>query len=868
MFTNETGTQDRAPIDPKTLTAPPLKGVKGVVGQAPALRITNADFMRVVFKHCPEGAVAVVCSKPGDPQSGPWVSEPAGKVDAQCPPDHNNYFNCSTFRPNESAEVRAQKILFGGFHALMLDDVGTKVNPERTAGLKPSWSIETSPGNYQLGYVLAEPLCDVAAVESLQKAIVSAGLCDPGAIGVARWARLPNAVNGKPKYLVDGKAFRCRLAEWNPALCYTVEEIQTALKLSHSPPLPVSSRTNGTNAVKLRSLGDDVYTPASVDNPVLTRLREVGLYKQQLAPGKHDISCPWAHEHTDQIDDGAAYFEPSNAFPTGGFRCHHSHGAERHVGGLIEFLEVSSAEARNRPRIRLVPGELNRVVEAAEESLASQGRFYQAGGAIVCIQADPAVNNARIELVAEQALTRALAEAADWERWDGQSKGWARCDPSVRMVNMLHRAQSYLALPVLRGLARQPFFREEDGKLVKTAGYDRVSGRFAVFDEAKFALGEPTPEAARTSLGRLEKLLEEFWFPSETDRSAALCAMLTAAVRPSLPLAPAFSITASRSGSGKSYLSSIISQFAAPGDPLNVSYPTTSEEATKQVLTLLIQCPAVINFDDMDANWKAYGAINRMLTATTITDRVLGSSKAVTASTQTFVLGSGNNIEPLQDLRRRVISIRLSPPTASPAMLSYKGNPAEWIKREREAYVSDALTIVAAWRRCGMPKADVSNIASFGGPWSDYCRHPLIWLGHPDPATSLFEQVQSDPDSEELGELLEAWFEVFETRATTLRKVLEACGRNGGDRLREAIEDLPVTDGQSVNRGKFGWYLSKQRGRIAGNLQLEKADCGERNAWRVTRVDDEFADPPFTPFVASASTAVPKAAPPANCGTG
>ena len=84
----------------------------------------------------------------------------------------------------------------------MLDDVGTKVPDERLGDIEPTWRIETSPGNYQVGIALTEPLTDAAKATELQQAIIEAGLCDPGAGGLNRWARLPNGINGKPKHIL------------------------------------------------------------------------------------------------------------------------------------------------------------------------------------------------------------------------------------------------------------------------------------------------------------------------------------------------------------------------------------------------------------------------------------------------------------------------------------------------------------------------------------------------------------------------------------------------------------------------------------------------------------------------------------------
>ena len=67
----------------------------------------------------------------------------------------------------------------------------------------------------------------------MQKAVIDAELCDSGANGMARWARLPVGINGKPKYKTpEGKRFQCRLTEWHPEVRYTVEELVAGLKLS------------------------------------------------------------------------------------------------------------------------------------------------------------------------------------------------------------------------------------------------------------------------------------------------------------------------------------------------------------------------------------------------------------------------------------------------------------------------------------------------------------------------------------------------------------------------------------------------------------------------------------------------------------
>ena len=222
-----------------------------------------------------------------------------------------------------------------------------------------------------------------------------------------------------------------------------------------------------------------------------------------------------------------------------------------------------------------------------------------------------------------------------------------------------------------------------------------------------------------------------------------------------------------------------------------MSYPTTSEEATKVILSLLLTSPAVIEFDDMDTDWIPHGTIKRMLTAEHITDRILGVSKTATVSTRTLFLGSGNNVGPIRDLLRRVLTIHVDPRSATPATMSYKGFPVDEVRRRRGVYVAAVLTIIQAWRRAGSPRAEVNSIVTFGGAWSDYCRYPLMWLGHPDPATALLEQVRHDPDGDALSGLMTEWHAVFGSTPTTVRKAVEAALRDQSN-LLDAIREFPL----------------------------------------------------------------------------
>jgi hypothetical protein len=126
---------------------------------------------------------------------------------------------------------------------------------------------------------------------------------------------------------------------------------------------------------------------------------------------------------------------------------------------------------------------------------------------------------------------------------------------------VLFDSTSYPHLPVLSGLARQPYLRP-DGSLMMAAGYDAGTGLFGVFDARAFSIPEnPSRADAEAALAVLRDLLAEFSFVDEVDSVAALTAMLTASIRPRLPAAPMFHARAHMLGSGKSYLCELITSL-------------------------------------------------------------------------------------------------------------------------------------------------------------------------------------------------------------------------------------------------------------------------------------------------------------------
>lgn len=804
--------------------------------------VTNSVFLEAIFGPVTADANAkpLVCGKTGDPSRGAWDAQPYPSDTGNA--ELNWYATPALFVPDGHGIYRAQKKFATSVHCVVLDDVGTKIPMAKLGNCPPTWLLETSPGNHQAGYVFEEPLKDMAQANALKAYMIEAGLCDPGASGAAtRWFRLPVGINGKP---IHGQPSpRCRLVRWEPELHRSVETLVLAFGLhldarevapavASAAPLPVRAEAVVTDM-------DSIYTPKPKHHPVIEELKAQGLYKSKLGPGKHDITCPWVHEHTAAVDHGTAYFEASLLFPKGGFKCQHAHGSRYHLAEFLEKLNVEIVAAQHRSTIQVLQGELHRVVDAAERELAALGRFYQRSGVIVAIATDPATSAPMIQEVSQAHLLQTLSRSINWMRPTGQHGDMQACDPPGRHVRVMAESGHHPHLPVLNGLSRQPFLAE-GGRLVADNGYDQGSGVYAAFDPVLFPiLQSPTREEAMEALRSIQALLSEFAFASESDAAAALAAILTAAIRPGLPTAPMFHIKAASYGSGKSYLSSVISAFSGPGRPTIVAFPCDEVECQKLLLSTLKGAPAVVVFDNLTDDLVPHKSLCTVLTEEHMTGRVLGISETITVGTRTLFLSSGNNVDAVRDMARRTITIVLDPQVENPASRHFAGDPMVVLRQRREAFVAHALTIVRAWLAAGSPQRDVPPMNSFE-QWSLWVRQPLMWLGLPDPALRSFEQQALDPERELLGRCLQAWRGVFGSTPSMIREAVATISMSGtaAKELQEVMKEI-AEERSEINRRRLGKWISRHQGRIVNGMKFVRAP-GHTSAerWSVKSVTE------------------------------
>lgn len=189
------------------------------------LHVSNKEFLKAVFNNPPDNLCAWVASYDVKPQeSGPEHWSGHYLPVSSCPEMDglNNYFSIALFSRNQYP-LKRQLSCAEGMYCIVLDDL-------QQAPLKPSWSLETSPNNHQLGFILKEPIKDMDLAKRLlteisQKSHINGN--DKSGNNPIRYVRLP--VGSNTKYDVP---FKHVMHQWRPNLRYSLAEIITALNLN------------------------------------------------------------------------------------------------------------------------------------------------------------------------------------------------------------------------------------------------------------------------------------------------------------------------------------------------------------------------------------------------------------------------------------------------------------------------------------------------------------------------------------------------------------------------------------------------------------------------------------------------------------
>jgi hypothetical protein len=504
------------------------------------------------------------------------------------------------------------------------------------------------------------------------------------------------------------------------------------------------------------------------------------------------------------------------------------------------------------PRIRLIEGELPRIVDEAEEALlAAKRHIYQRGGMVVrpTKQRLSAANNRttlawELVEVTKTHLREILTRIARFEKMDYRIGDYVpkNCPDDIAETYLARRGE--WKLPLLLGVINCPFLRA-DGTIRERPGYDPNSALLFIPDGQNFPSipQNPTLEDARTALRYLDDMLfSEFPFVEKVDHSVALSATLTALDRRSMATAPLHALSSPAAGTGKSLLVDLISILLNGQLAPVIAQGKNEEELEKRLASALLCSDQIISIDNCDQELSS-NFLCQAITQQILKIRLLGYSQHVNVPVISIFLANGNNLVISNDLVRRTLLCRMDAGMAEPELRKFKSNVLEQAHSERGKLVCAALTILKAWHAPGTAIGIKPALGSFED-WSFRIRSPLVWLNQTDPVDSMKAVRENDPSRSALSVVLMQWKEVLGTTAFyTCQQIVNRAALDP-DLFGALMMVAAARQGNVVSPERLGRYLAKNNGRIVGypssgpkplKLKIDKQAMSSRGQlWKLT----------------------------------
>jgi hypothetical protein len=264
------------------------------------------------------------------------------------------------------------------------------------------------------------------------------------------------------------------------------------------------------------------------------------------------------------------------------------------------------------------------------------------------------------------------------------------------------------------------------------------------------------------------------------------------------------------------------------------------EETEKRLVAALLSGQTIISIDNVNGQLGG-DALCQIIERPVVAVRPLGQSTFTKVESRASCFATGNNIQLVGDMTRRVLLCSLDPDVERPELRVFHSNPFDAVLADRGKYVAAALLIVRAYIVAGCPRT-LPPLASFED-WSRMVRSALVWLGRPDPCETMNKARSEDPITSSLSNLFTSWHLAGGSAARTVAAIKDLANANddfGGLRhsnFREALIDVADDGRNGVNSKKLGNFLKRYEGRIISGLKLMSEEDGhsKQKAWKVLR---------------------------------
>lgn len=586
-----------------------------------------------------------------------------------------------------------------------------------------------------------------------------------------------------------------------------------------SLPLPDIEQTNLIeHAVEVCEVDSDYcdpFLPKLPENPLVTAVKKGGYYHELQQEGTHKILCPFS-----PISDFVSVLVEPSMESSGRYVCHcPACKGNNKFPQLLQHFQISRIEAFNKPTIKIKGGELTTIIDFIEADLAKSGKIFQQGGNIAEVSLDE-MGLLTLRVYSKDAVNLLLNYCYTWQQLSrtGKNRAWNVVDAPKKFSDTLYEKPFYASLPKIRALTPQPFFKA-DLTLCTMDGYNTESGIFGDFDSKKFPIiFNPSQAELSEALGHIQALIAEFMFATEVDKAAAICAIFIAVARSSLNVAPGILVNAKDSGSGKSLFLDLLCVFASTRPAASAVFSDDSSEMCKKMTATYLTNPQVVRFDELTTDLLPDKTLLTALTSEHIEDRLLGGNKIAKLSTNALHLFAGNDVEPLKDMKRRILTVNLFVADEMPAIRKFKSNPLDKLLKKREFYVSQVLTLIN-W---GV-KQPIELDHPLGGykMFDQFCRNTLLKLWFCDPCKNMLENLKQEAGFEQLKGFINAWYSLYGHKSMRVRDLIN--DTLPSDPLYTELMDIADAGGINFtdkHKQKIGFYIKSKVGKVIDNKKL------------------------------------------------
>lgn len=438
----------------------------------------------------------------------------------------------------------------------------------------------------------------------------------------------------------------------------------------------------------------------------------------------------------------------------------------------------------------------------------------------------------RMHVLSTDVLGGLLSRAVRFVR--RTEKGFVEKDPPERLIRTMFAELPILpkmrSLPPLRAIVRAPVVFPS-GEIVAREGYHQAGLIF--YDLPRIPLPEIPPgrerEVAKAAYEELRRLLDTYTFASPADESAAIAYIMTAVLRPVIPLTPLFLIVAPQEGAGKTLLAQIGAILKCGETAETIPEPENEEELRKRIDAAVLAGRDLIILDNIAFPNFRSATLESIITSKAVEIRVLGRSESRKIPNVALFVATGNNVTPAGDLRRRAITIKIVP--RGSVFSQYPKDLLREVRERRGEILTHILTLVAAYIRVEKPTQAGLPFPSFD-EWARLIRDPILWVGAADPVLTVQRTYEEDAREAALKALFEAVTEAWGTRPFTTAELADLIRERG---LTEAADLLGVTEKNGdISAKRLGWRLRALAGRYVAGLKLEMVKKTEgRQKWQV-----------------------------------